>query len=58
MPDPRNIAHDKTVAEEKKHDGVDISEGASVTPQPGKKPPMEKSDADSEERDEADNKTQ
>jgi hypothetical protein len=44
MPDPRNIAHDKKVMDEKKHDGEDIDEGTVNAPQPGKKPAMEKDD--------------
>ncbi len=40
MSDPRNVAHDKKVMEEKKHHGEDPAEGAAVTPQPGKKPPQ------------------
>ena len=42
MTDPRNVAHDKRVQQEKKHKGEDIAEGMTVTPQPGKKPPHEK----------------
>jgi len=38
MTDPRNIAHDKKVQQEKKHRGEEISPDASETPQPGKKP--------------------
>lgn len=38
MSDPRNVAHDKKVMEEKKHHGEDPAEGAAETPQPGKKP--------------------
>ena len=41
MTDPRNIAHDKKVQQEKKHRGEDIAPGADETPQPGKKPHME-----------------
>ena len=40
MTDPRNIAHDKKVQQEKKHHHEDIAPGADATPQPGKKPPM------------------
>ncbi len=40
MSDPRNVAHDKKVMEEKKHHGEDPAEGAAETPQPGKKPPQ------------------
>ena len=42
MTDPRNVAHDKRVQQEKKHKGQDIAEGAAATPQPGKKPPQDK----------------
>ena len=41
MTDPRNIAHDKKVQQEKKHKGQDISVGADETPQPGRKPHQE-----------------
>lgn len=44
MSDPRNVAHDKKVQEEKKHRGEESVEGAAVTPQPGKKPPLEHPD--------------
>ena len=46
MTDPRNVAHDKRVQQEKKHKGEDIAEGMTVTPQPGKKPPHEKHESD------------
>ena len=46
MTDPRNVAHDKRVQQEKKHKGVDIAEGTTVTPQPGKKPPHDKHESD------------
>lgn len=42
MTDPRNIAHDKKVQQEKKHHGEKIAPGATETPQPGKKPTLEK----------------
>ena len=38
MTDPRNIAHDKKVQNDKKHDHEEIAPGADETPQPGKKP--------------------
>ena len=41
MTDPRNIAHDKKIAQEKKHHGDEVAPGAEKTPQPGKKTPME-----------------
>jgi hypothetical protein len=49
MTDPRNVAHDKKVQQEKKHRGEEIAPGADETPQPGKKPHKEHhaSDADS-----------
>ena len=38
MTDPRNVAHDKKVQQEKKHHGETISPDAAEKPQPGKKP--------------------
>ena len=46
MTDPRNVAHDKRVQQEKKHKGQDIAEGTTATPQPGKKPPHDKHESD------------
>ena len=40
MTDDRNIAHDKTVAMDKKRHGEAVVEHASVVPQPGRKPPL------------------
>ena len=40
MTDPRNIAHDKKVQQEKKHHHEEIAPGADKTPQPGKKTHM------------------
>ena len=40
MTDERNIAHDKTVAQDKKHHGQPVVEHSSMMPQPGKKPPL------------------
>lgn len=40
MSDPRNVAHDKKVIQEKKHHGEDPSAGAAAKVQPGKKPEM------------------
>lgn len=47
MTDPRNVAHDKKVQQEKDHQGIENAPDALKTPQPGKKPPLEhhKSDA-------------
>ena len=41
MTDPRNIAHDKKIQQEKKHRGEEIAPGADKAPQPGKKPHLE-----------------
>ena len=46
MADPRNIAHDKKVQEEKKHHHLDPVPAALETPQPGKKPKLEKAEED------------
>ena len=40
MPDPRNVAHDKTVAHNKDHAGQPVVADAAQTPQPGKKPTL------------------
>ncbi len=37
MTDPRNIAHDKKVHQEKNPRNEEVSPGADKTPQPGKK---------------------
>ncbi len=44
MADPRNVAHDKKVIQEKKNHGEEPAEGAAETKQPGKKPVLEKRD--------------
>ena len=44
MTDERNIAHDKTVAQDKKNHGEAVVENSSIVPQPGKKPPLIDSD--------------
>ncbi len=41
MTDPRNIAHDKKVQQEKKHKGEDIGHNTTHAPQPGKKPHLQ-----------------
>lgn len=41
MTDPRNIAHDKKVQQEKKHRSEEVAPGADKKPQPGKKTHME-----------------
>ena len=45
MADPRNIAQDKKVADEKKHRGEEAVPDASETPQPGKKPTLVQNDS-------------
>jgi hypothetical protein len=40
MTDPRNVAHDKKVQQEKKHRGEEIAPGAEHAPQPGMKPAL------------------
>lgn len=40
MTDPRNIAHDKKVAQEKKHRHEEVAPGAEHAVQPGRKPHM------------------
>ena len=49
MTDPRNVAHDKKVQQEKKHQGKEIAPGADKTPEPGKKTRMEHHASDVEE---------
>ena len=56
MTDPRNIAHDKKVQQEKKHRGEDIAPGADETPQPGKKPHQERHASDDAPADDVDTK--
>ena len=46
MTDPRNIAHDKKVRQEKKHRNEEVAPGADATPQPGKKTHMERHASD------------
>ena len=57
MTDPRNIAHDKKVQQEKKHRGEAIAPGADETPQPGKKPHQEHHASDDVTTAEADGQT-
>ena len=40
MSDPRNVAHDKTVAHNKDHAGKPLVADAAETVQPGKKPAL------------------
>ena len=40
MTDPRNVAHDKRVQQEKKHQDIEVAPGSDKTPQPGKKTHM------------------
>lgn len=45
MSDPRNVAHDKKVIQEKKHHHEAPAVGAAQTVQPGKKPQMQHTQA-------------
>ena len=54
MTDPRNVAHDKKVQQEKKHRSEEIAPGADETPQPGKKPHMEHHKSDDTPAEESD----
>ncbi|MEO6102696.1 MAG: hypothetical protein ABIP44_03540 [Pseudoxanthomonas sp.] len=59
MTDPRNIAHDKKVQQEKKHRGEEIAPGAEHAVQPGKKPHIETTDkADTPDSEASDNDQQ
>jgi hypothetical protein len=40
MTDPRNVAHDKRVQQEKKHRGAGVNPDADETHRPGMKPPQ------------------
>jgi len=51
MPDPRNVAHDKKVQQEKLNHGEEISPDAAETPQPGRKPRQEHHAGDAETED-------
>lgn len=48
MTDPRNVAHDKKVQQEKKHHHEAISPDAEHAPQPGRKPHLKHSEAPAE----------
>lgn len=46
MTDPRNVAHDKKVHQEKKNHGEEIAPDAEHAPQPGLKPALKHSGKD------------
>ena len=46
MTDPRNVAHDKKVHQEKKNHGEEIAPDAEHLPQPGMKPALKHSGKD------------
>lgn len=50
MTDPRNVAHDKKVLQEKKHRGEEASPDADETVQPGKKPHQAHHESDDVEK--------
>ena len=54
MTDPRNIAHDKKIQQEKKHRGEEIAPDAEKTPQPGRKPHLEHHVSDESDSDAVD----
>lgn len=49
MTDPRNVAHDKKVQQEKKKRGEDIAPDSEHVPQPGQKPRIKHSDTDDQD---------
>ncbi|MET3493430.1 hypothetical protein [Variovorax boronicumulans] len=51
MTDPRNVAHDKKVQQEKKHNGEEIAPGAIHAPQPGQKPALKHDEAETPDGD-------
>lgn len=51
MTDPRNVAHDKKVQQEKKNHGEEIAPGAIHAPQPGQKPALHHDDEPASEKD-------
>ncbi|WP_288473059.1 hypothetical protein [uncultured Pseudomonas sp.] len=50
MTDPRNVAHDKKVQQEKKHQSEDIAPDAEHAPQPGKKPALKDHDEQADDK--------
>jgi len=51
MTDPRNVAHDKKVIQEKKHQGEEIAPDAEHAVQPGKKPRLKTDDDQDDTKD-------
>ncbi|RMQ15263.1 hypothetical protein ALP98_01863 [Pseudomonas viridiflava] len=49
MTDPRNVAHDKKVQQEKKNHGEEIAPNAEHAPQPGMKPALKHDDDDKQD---------
>ncbi|RMT99244.1 hypothetical protein ALP37_100432 [Pseudomonas amygdali pv. sesami] len=49
MTDPRNVAHDKKVQQEKKNHGEEIAPNAEHAPQPGMKPALKYDDDDKQD---------
>ena len=54
MTDPRNIAHDKKIQQEKKKHGEEIAPGSEHAPQPGQKPRMQPSSDKGDAKDDTD----
>ncbi len=53
MTDPRNVAHDKKVQQEKAHHGEEVAPEAVHAPQPGKKPALKDDEHAHESKDDA-----
>ncbi|RZL68356.1 MAG: hypothetical protein EOP77_01570 [Variovorax sp.] len=53
MTDPRNVAHDKKVQQEKKHRGEEIAPDAEHAPQPGLKPALKHPSPDADDKTDA-----
>ncbi|MGI3745022.1 hypothetical protein [Pseudomonas graminis] len=53
MTDPRNVAHDKKVQQEKKNHGEEVAPDAVHAPQPGMKPALKHDDDETEQDEQA-----
>ena len=54
MTDPRNVAHDKKVQQEKKHRGEELAPDAIHAPQPGQKPALKHDDDSKDDKESKD----
>ncbi|MDM0029704.1 hypothetical protein [Variovorax saccharolyticus] len=57
MTDPRNVAHDKKVQQEKKHRGEEIAPLSEHAPQPGQKPALKPDASKNETADKSSSRT-